>query len=139
MTSEARCEVCGRPWDGGTLLPREVRCGGCHLEVVALMAEVIERDKDGVDTGKRWSLAQACAIAFQNHFNREQAALRALVRLRLERNAAGKHAADGVRDIPDTFTDDKNNTFSKEDFVARAQKRLDAMDAEDAAREAGLK
>lgn len=92
------------------------------MEIVALLA-----------TDPPHTQAEAAAIAAGNHFNREQAVLRALVRTRLDRNARGKHAIDGVTDIED-FTDDKGVTVTVAQVKARAAKARDAMDAEDAAR-----
>lgn len=121
MASEARCEVCGRPWDGGTLLPREVRCGGCHDELLAFQALVDAK-------GARVHTDEAArAMAYNLHANRELAAFDSLIKTRRERVASGKSAEDGVTDLQD-FTDAKGKKVTVAEMKARAQAALDKED-----------
>jgi hypothetical protein len=85
-----RCEVCGRPYDGEALLPREIACQGCHAEVLVLEAAV---DAEGKLVRTR---DQALADARGKHYAREHEAHAALVLKRYERNAAGLDCETGL-------------------------------------------
>jgi len=118
MADETRCPVCGRPSKGGTLLPRESPCGGCHAEYDA-----------AITAGK--SEGEAKQLAKNAHEARELVLFKARVRRNYERNAAGKSAVDGTTALRD-FTDAKGRTYTVADFKARAQAKLDEMDAREA-------
>lgn len=120
MTSEARCEVCGRPYDGGTLLPREIACQGCHGEFLAFKAEMLLDGKT-----RKYTDGGALQAARALHADRELAAFNALIKTRRERVAAGKSALDGTTALQD-FTDANGRTVTVAEMQAKAQAALDA-------------
>lgn len=124
MVDETRCPCCGRPSKGGTLLPREIPCQGCHAEYDAAIA-----------AGK--TAAQALEVARAAHETREKAAYDALVRQRYLNNIAGKHADDPTKALEDfSYKDAKgvDRVLTVAEMKARATVYLARYDAAEAAR-----